>query len=237
MRQSRPPSPIQPAPPYRRWRLWLAVTGLLGLLLVWHVCADLDAPRLAALMAAANPAGPQLGLLLLGLVVGHVLAIPFTVMVSATALLVPPVPAILLGWAGGIIGATLIYLLGKRLGGKRLGSHLPQRLGGRLLRRIDHLMRTHGIWSAFWLHAIPIAPALVVNLACGAARLRTWQFLLGTTLGLLPITVIVVLLTQGIRQTLSQPSLLAALGWLVAVLAVLGISLLGKRYLRRWWLA
>ena len=183
-------------------------------------------------MAAENPAGPQLGLLLLGLVAGHVLAIPFTVMVSATALLLPPVPAILLGWAGGTIGATLLYLLGKRL-----GSHLPQRLGGRLLQRLDRLLRTHGIWSAFWLHAIPIAPALVVNLACGAARLRAWQFLIGTALGLLPITVIVVLLTQGIRQTLSQPSLLAALGWLTAGLAVIGISLFGKGYLRRRWLA
>jgi uncharacterized membrane protein YdjX (TVP38/TMEM64 family) len=112
--------------------------------------------------------------------IGCVLAVPATIFIV--------VSGIVWGWflgglyaiAGGCLGATLSYLVGRFLGSgllKRLGKQ-----GARVEKQLEH----GGLRSMFLLRLIPLFPFALVNYGAGIAGMRLTDFFLGTLLGTAP---------------------------------------------------
>lgn len=83
---------------------------------------------------------------------------------------------------GGIALAELVaYGAGRALPEKTIKG-----FAGDKLARTRTELRKHGVSASFAFSIVPVAPAPVVGMVAGAARMRLWQFLLGSMLGMLP---------------------------------------------------
>lgn len=95
----------------------------------------------------------------------------------------PLAPVFVAATAGSVVGALLLYAIG-RWGGRpvllRWGRVL--RLDEPQLDRADHWFDTHGRKLVFWFRMVPIARS-VISVPAGASEMPIGQFLLLTTLG------------------------------------------------------
>ena len=84
---------------------------------------------------------------------------------------------------------------------------------------------------------LPIAPFALVSYAAGATHIRFRDFMIGSLIGIVPLTAGVTLLAEQFGRMLREPSatniaLQIALAALVGGVAVLSVSLV-RRWLRR----
>ena len=88
-----------------------------------------------------------------------------------------------LAWAtlGVLLAAFVTYWTGRVL--KR---ETVLRIAGDNFQKVSRLLREHGIVAVFGANMLPTPPFAVQNIIAGAARIRLWQFMLGTFLALIP---------------------------------------------------
>ena len=82
---------------------------------------------------------------------------------------------------GSIASAILMYAVGAWLGRRALQSLFSPRLN-----RIREVIDRRGIVAIAAVRLVPVAPFTVVNMLAGACHIRLADYLIGTTLGLLP---------------------------------------------------
>ena len=94
-------------------------------------------------------------------------------------------------------------------------------------------MRRHGLAASFAFSIVPVAPAPVIGMVAGAARLRLWEFLLGTTLGMFPGVIATTLFAGQIAKVLDDADEINwwIVGGVVVVFAVLIV--LVRAWIRR----
>jgi uncharacterized membrane protein YdjX (TVP38/TMEM64 family) len=138
----------------------------------WVAAAGVAAPlayvlgyALAALLFAPRPVLSALGGLLFGPAVGTCLAV-----------------------AGATAAAVLGFAVGRAFRGDPWVGRRPE---GRL-RRLDEWLARHGLLAVVYLRLLPVVPFAVVNYGCGLSSVRTPHFIVGTAVGCLPATVLVV---------------------------------------------
>lgn len=212
--------------PWGRVALLLAYLALLGM--VWMAWRDptwrvLMSPVVLAQFGRevlAWPLGPIC--VLLAYVVAVVLAMPVLALITLGVLIFGPWPGMAYALVGMVAGATVSYGVG-RLAGAQV---LDRLLRGRLQLMATHLHR-RGLWTIVLLRVLPVAPFIVVNLGAGALRVRLRDYVLGTTLGLLPGTVLISSFMRQVQQAVrtATPGAWLALGG--GVLLVVGAL---------WWL-
>jgi uncharacterized membrane protein YdjX (TVP38/TMEM64 family) len=83
--------------------------------------------------------------------------------------------------SGIVLAASAAYYAGRAMPEKTIRG-----FAGDKLARTRTAMRKHGLAASFAFSVVPIAPAPVIGMVAGAARLTPWQFLLGTVLGMFP---------------------------------------------------
>jgi phosphatidylserine/phosphatidylglycerophosphate/cardiolipin synthase-like enzyme/membrane protein DedA with SNARE-associated domain len=154
-------------------------------------------------------------------VVGGLIFIPITLMVGATALLLPPWQSFACAMAGAVLNAAATYLVGRRLGQKTV-----QKLTGNKLERLNNYLGRRGIFAIALLRNLPIAPYTVVNIIAGTAGIPLTTYLLGTALGMLPGILAVTVFTNRILQVIKNPSA-ANIALAAAVILFMGMGL--------WW--
>ena len=126
----------------------------------------------------------------------------------------------------GIIGSALAtYFVGRALPDRAL-----HRIAGRNLDRTTQAVRRRGLASVFAVSVAPVAPFPVVGMVAGAARIKLWHYIVGTTLGMLPGTLATTVFANEIEAALEDPDRINY--WVVAaVILVLVALVLG---VRRW---
>jgi uncharacterized membrane protein YdjX (TVP38/TMEM64 family) len=101
-------------------------------------------------------------------------------------------------------------------------------VAGRSPLGIGRKLAGRGLTSIVLVRLVPVGPATVVDLACGAARLPLGAFVLGTALGSLPGIAIFALFGARLAELVRAPSplnlVLAAAPALVLVLAALWLD-------------
>ena len=121
----------------------------------------------------------------------------------------------LITWSGAMLGAWLAFGLARALGRPFVGRVVP----ARHLERIDDWSGSHG-WSALLAaRLVPVIAFNLINYAAGLVKVSWWTFTWTTALGILPLTVLMVLL--GERMT-------AVPNWVWLLFAVAALLL--------WWL-
>jgi uncharacterized membrane protein YdjX (TVP38/TMEM64 family) len=101
-----------------------------------------------------------------------------------------------LGTAYAVTGATLgaiVVFLAARAGLAGLGAR-----AGPWARRFEAGFRRNGLNYLLVLRLLPIVPFWLINLVAGAVGLRLWVFVLGTFVGMIPVTFIYASLGNGL---------------------------------------
>ncbi|AGR67807.1 phospholipase D [Burkholderia pseudomallei] len=180
----------------------------------------------AGARAAELPAAPVA--LVAGYVAAALLAVPVTLLITATGLVFGAWPGIAYAAAGTLLAAAATYGIGRWL-----GRDAVRRLAGRRANRLSEHIGRRGIVAMAVLRLLPIAPFTVVNLVAGASSIGFRDYLVGTALGMLPGIVLTVTFAHQLSAALVHPTP-AAFAWLAAIgLAFVGVSALLLRALGR----
>lgn len=214
--------------PWWRWALLLAYgLGLVCLSVLardpaWAHWFDPQWLGQQGRVLLAWPLGPLV--VVAGYVLLVLMAVPVLALIVVGATVFGPWPGMAYSLVGMVTGASVAFVFGRFTGAQGMDRFTQGRL--RLLNQ--HLHR-RGLLTVALVRFMPVAPFMVVNLVAGALRVRLRDFVLGSTLGLLPGTVLISLFTDRMWRVWQAPGM--SWSWvglvLVAVLLLLGIV---------WWL-
>lgn len=139
-----------------------------------------------------------------------------------------PVWGFLIAMTGIQVAAWSSYVAGRRLDPGTI-----RRLAGAKLERILQVLRRRGLVAMTALRLVPLAPFAVEGFVAGAIRMRLWEFLLGTAIGILPGTLTSTVFGDQLQAWLDDPARINY--WLIAfVLFLLGAA---TWFVRRWLLS
>ncbi|OXJ25623.1 hypothetical protein CFB82_38340 [Burkholderia sp. HI2714] len=212
--------------------LGLAVLLVAALALAWRFTPLGERVNVASLAhalatLAQRPAAPAL--LLAGYVVAATFAVPVTLLITATGLVFGAWPGVAYAAVGSMAAAAANYGIGRWL-----GRDAVRRLAGARANRLSEHIGRRGVLAMAVLRLLPIAPFTVVNLVAGASHIGLRDYLVGTAIGMLPGIVLTVTFAHQLTAALSHPRP-GAFAWLAAIgLALVGVSVLLVRVLRRW---
>lgn len=139
-----------------------------------------------------------------------VLLFPRAGVAIMTGLLFPAEWAVVYAVLGTVLGASIAFVIGRTLG----RPYLAQRTAGTChtsrLARFQEWLDRRGALAVLTVRFVPIIPFGLVNYAFGATRVRYRAFVAGTAVGLLPITVLNVLVGATATRPGSPAFLLSA---------------------------
>ena len=205
--------------------------AVVGAILAWRFTPLADFLDLSVLIdwierVEAAPWTPPavLGLyVLLGLV-----AFPVTVLIAATAMVFGSVWGFVYALGGALASAAVGYGMGRAI-----GRPVIDRLAGKTAKRVNEALARNGIVTVAGVRLLPVAPFLVINLIAGASRIRFFDYLAGTVVGMAPGITIMAALGSSIGNLIrsGDPSDIAIL--VGAVVAWIGFAALMHRLLKR----
>ncbi len=150
-------------------------------------------------------------------IVAGFLLIPITVLIGATALVLPPLPSFFCALGGSLISAVISYWVGRGL-----GQGAVQRLAGKRLGRLNRYLSRQGVLAMMIVRNLPLAPFTVINFFAGTTRIKFSHYVLGTVLGMAPGILAITFFTNGLMQFLKNPRWVSFFS-VTAMAALIGI--------------
>ncbi|WP_242468271.1 VTT domain-containing protein [Burkholderia plantarii] len=241
-----PEKPIEPTrvvaevvPPHRRRSLaarflapGLAVLAITALTLFWRYSplgqqVSIASLSHAALRIAAYPFAPLV--IVAAYVVAAALSVPITLLITVTGLVFGAWPGFAYAAVSTLLSAAATYAAGAWLGHDAI-----HRYAGDRARRVSEQLGEHGIVAMIVLRLLPVAPFTAVNLVAGASHISLRDYLIGTALGMLPGIALTVAFAHQLSAALRHPNA-AAFAWLIGIgIALVAVSALLIRAVRRW---
>ena len=222
----------------RMWtlRTVLAVGGtlasLIGIALIWQFTRlrdYTDVGYVASLLSGLSHSSLAPVFAVGAFVLGGLIAFPVVALIAATAAALGP-------WTGGLSAATgvllsssLLFMIGRFLGHRRLQSLLGSRAS-----RVQHRIIGQGVVAVALIRMVPIAPFSLVNLLAGASQLRLRDFLIGTLLGMSPGIVTMAALGSQIAELAHNASLSNTIWFGLTVLLWIAVCL-AVQFVVTWW--
>lgn len=151
------------------------------------------------------------------------LMFPLTLMVVLTAMLFGPVWGFFYATLGTLTSSVVSYWVGRRFGRDAVVLY-----GGRRLHGLARLFTRRGICTMTWINLLPLAPFTVTNMLAGAFHLRFRDYMIGSTLGIVPGLAAVTLLGSQLGALILAASR-EELFWSLAGLALAIVLLLALR--------
>jgi phospholipase D1/2 len=190
-------------PRFARLRVLALVCLLLAMValaIVWNIYVPDDSQGMAELLASLRLSAGSLPvwLVLTGVLLASIVAVPLGIIIVASALLFGPLSATAYVLAGATLGGVVSYAIGNYLGHDGL-----QRFAGERINRISRRLAERGLLSVIIIRLLPIAPFAIVNMIAGASHLRLRDFIPGTLLGMLPGTLIIAFSVGQLQQWLA----------------------------------
>jgi len=147
----------------------------------------------------------------LALIAGFVLqavlpVLPALVLTAVTARAYGPFEGFLIVYLGTLLGAAAGYWLGRALG----NALIRTLVGERTRLKVHEFTERHGTQGVLMIRLMPILSADVMNLVAGAARMEFRPFMLATAAGALPVTALVVWLSESGERLLWGMVILSA---------------------------
>jgi phosphatidylserine/phosphatidylglycerophosphate/cardiolipin synthase-like enzyme/uncharacterized membrane protein YdjX (TVP38/TMEM64 family) len=210
------------------WKICAVMLVLLALAAAWRWTPLSQWVSLETLTAlAGNLKGSSiLPFAVLGAyIVGGLAMVPITLMIGATAIIFPSHLAVMVALAGCMLNSLATYLIGAGI-----GRQAVRKLAGSKLNRLSKRLARQGIVTVAVVRNIPVAPFAVVNMVAGASHIKLKDFLLGTTLGMLPGIVAITVFADRVVAAVKNPdwgNIAVAAG--IALVLAIGSWLTQKR--------
>jgi uncharacterized membrane protein YdjX (TVP38/TMEM64 family) len=151
--------------------------------------------------------------------------IPINILILATASIYDGFTAFFYAMIGSLLNASVSYGAGYLLGKKTIQKIFFERI-----RRIAKKLEKKGLLPIIIVRLLPIAPYSIVNVVAGAFHISFKNFLIGTCIGMIPGTILLIAFQRNLLEILIEPSLeniMAFSGILIVIL--LGYLLVKKR--------
>lgn len=188
--------------------LWIDIVILWCLVEYSLFAVDFSGEGLNTLIDHAGSWGPIVSI---GLMVAHSLVpFPAEVIAVANGIAFGPWLGVFTTWTGAMLGAILSYEVTRAVSPTARARLIPSRYHARLDAFALHV----GIAPLLIARLLPVMSFNLVNYAAGLTGVSRWRFIWTTGVGILPLTVLSVLLG-------SQALHLPAYFWILAGLAVL----------------
>jgi uncharacterized membrane protein YdjX (TVP38/TMEM64 family) len=113
----------------------------------------------------------------------------------ANGVIFGPVWGTVITWVGAMLGAFLAFLLARRLG----QPFVRRVLSKRKVQNLERWVAKHGLGTLFISRFIPIISFNLINYAAGLTKISWWTFGWTTGLGILPMTVLMVVMGDQIH--------------------------------------
>ncbi|WP_252107222.1 MULTISPECIES: VTT domain-containing protein [unclassified Halomonas] len=126
---------------------------------------------------------------------------PLTLLVVATGLLFGPAWGLFYATIGTLSFSVLSYWIGHWLGRDALMDY-----GGRHLRGLSGYLSKRGIRTMIVINVLPLAPFPLTNMLAGAFHLRFRDYMIGSTIGIVPGLAAVILLGSQLGALLTAAS-------------------------------
>jgi phospholipase D1/2 len=126
---------------------------------------------------------------------------------------------------GVLLAALVTYYLGRALPRKTVRD-----IGGDEAEALAKGARRHGVLSVLAFNLLPVPPFAVQNMIAGAARIKVWEYMLGSLLSLVPGIVTVAVLGDQVVAALDPEGKVNY--WMIAA-AVIGLGVF-LYFAKRW---
>ena len=127
--------------------------------------------------------------------------------------------------AGIVFSAIVTYFVGGRM-----RRETVRWLAGRRLDGMIEVLKKHGLLAMTLLRLVPLAPFAVEGIVAGAVRLKLWHLAVGTAIGMLPGTLVTMVLGEQVESALSG----GPFNWWIAGGAAAALAA-GAWYVKRWF--
>jgi len=159
-------------------------------------------------------------------VIAGLLVVPVMLVITVTGVVFGPLVGGIYALAGSLLSGAVTYAIGRRL-----GRETVRRLAGRRLNAITRGLAKRGLLTIILVRIVPVAPYTIVNVVAGASHIGWRDFLVGTTLGMLPGIAATVLFVDRLIDAVRHPGpkTIALLALIAA--ALIALALLAHRRL------
>jgi phosphatidylserine/phosphatidylglycerophosphate/cardiolipin synthase-like enzyme/uncharacterized membrane protein YdjX (TVP38/TMEM64 family) len=215
----------------RLLRLAVVPLALAALAAAWALTPLHDLTGIGAALDWAagwrdSPAAPAY--VLAAFVAGGLIAFPVTVLVSLAGILFGSLGGFVLGLAGSLLSASVLYLIGRAA-----GREAVRRLGGRAVNEVSRRIGRRGAVTVAFIRLVPIAPFSLVNLVAGASHIGFRDFLLGTLLGMAPGIFVIAVFGDRLEEALRSPDAASIALMFGAALLVAGLAMATRSWILR----
>lgn len=124
-------------------------------------------------------------------------------------------------WLGATYALSGIFLasLATYLAGYLLPDGTVRRMAGKRIERVATVLRRHGVLAVLAVRVVPVAPSGVEGVVAGAMRIKLWEYLVGTMLGMTPGVLATAFFGGQVATALEDPSQVNY--WLIAAVVLL----------------
>lgn len=123
---------------------------------------------------------------------------PLSIMVVLTGLLFGPGWGFFYATLGTLTSSVVTYLVGSWV-----GQSTVQHYGGQRVNRLSRYIGDRGIRTMIIINLLPIAPFTLTNLMAGASHMKFRDYMIGSTIGIVPGLAVVTVLGSQIGALLS----------------------------------
>lgn len=199
------------------WTRLIVFVGVPGVGVVIAAVVGLpDEDQLRADIAAAGPVAPVLFVLVYA--VATLAPLPKNVLAAVAGALFGLMPGIAIVLPAALLGAGAAFMLGRSL-----GRDAVERITGTRVARVDALLRRRGLLAVVGVRLVPVLPFTAINYAAGLTAVRARDYILGTALGIIRVTIAYVALGTYGTSPGEWPFILAVI--VLAALSAAGVAL------------
>lgn len=115
----------------------------------------------------------------------------------AGAIIFGPILALILAVLGGVIGGVIAFYIARKWG----RSYVERKIPEAKRKRLDKFSEKYGGWAMFLLRLNPLTSTDLWNYVAGLSKVKFWPYIIGTTVGLIPATAIMIYLGVPIQNS------------------------------------
>ncbi|MBT0584816.1 TVP38/TMEM64 family protein [Alteromonas oceanisediminis] len=164
-------------------------------------------------------------LIFLGIfLLGGALMIPIPLMAMAVGLVFNIWVSVLIVVCGFVLAGMSGYGIGMLIDPQSFG----EKFGGKV-DKVREQVDDRGVWALLALRLAPTPPFTITSIISGSLRIKLWQYVLGTTLGIAPLGLSAAFFGKGAIELMREPSTIAASFLVAAAIVYIAFRVIKKR--------